>query len=246
MSDDFASTAALAHAPAPPVGLVELSTEPPPSTATHSAADGHDTPVSVLVESTVALDHVAAPPSGLVEVQTLPDSSTATQSDVEGQEIPLSGFAVMLATDHRAVAVAGVVVVSTLPIRSTAAQNELVGHEIAVRPLSPRLVPSMSAVVQVAGPPVGFDELTRSPLPSTARHSWALGHEIALSGAALPGSICTGTSQAIGSARAVAASSASATATPASLTDHRNSRAAAHASMTRANVSAAPRSSAGP
>ena len=37
-------TAVTVQADAPPVGSVEVATLPAPSTATHGAADGHDTP----------------------------------------------------------------------------------------------------------------------------------------------------------------------------------------------------------
>ena len=146
------------------------------------------------------------------------------------------------ATDHRAVGVPGVVVVSTLPIRSTAAQNDAEGQEIPVRPLRPSVLPSMSAVVHVDAAPVGSDELTRSPLPSTARHRAALGHEIAFRGAAPAGSIWTGASQLMGSACAVAAIAARAAATMATASATRaiiiepRGRAAACASMTRAKL----------
>ena len=165
-------------------------------------------------------------------------------SDAEGHEIPLSGLAVTAATDQRAVGVPGVVVVSTLPIRSTAAQNEADGHEIPVSPLRPSELPSMSDVVHVDGPPVGFDELTRSPPPSTARHRPALGHEMAVNDAGPEGSIWTGASQLIRSARAVAAMTARAATTTASasatwaIISERRGRAAACSSMTGANVPA--------
>jgi hypothetical protein len=41
----FATLASLAHAAAPPVGSIELSTSPAWSTAMHKPVDGQDTPV---------------------------------------------------------------------------------------------------------------------------------------------------------------------------------------------------------
>src|SRR5947208_734775 len=89
------STLATLQAPAPPVGLVELTTLPPLSTATQSDVDGHEMPLIPLLPSTLVTVQAPAPPVGLVEVTTLPTLSTATQSDVDGHETPRSSGAVM-------------------------------------------------------------------------------------------------------------------------------------------------------
>ncbi len=55
----------------PAVGSVDVRTSPSMSTATHSDADGHETPSNgpPPVDLTV---HALAPPVGLVEVMALP------------------------------------------------------------------------------------------------------------------------------------------------------------------------------
>ncbi len=86
---------------ASPSGLVDTNTwKPvevgpgPPSAATQSAAEGHDTEVKpfALPSSTfcAVIVHVAAMPSaGSVDVTTSPEASTATQNTGDGQEIAL-------------------------------------------------------------------------------------------------------------------------------------------------------------
>lgn len=74
------------HALAPPVGLVEVSTSPAPSTATHSDAEGHETPPSMLLPSTLLTVHALAPPVGSIEVTAFPAPSTTTHSKADGHE----------------------------------------------------------------------------------------------------------------------------------------------------------------
>ena len=81
--------AALAHAPAPPAGLVEVQTFPDWSTATHSDADGQEIPLSGLAVI-AATDHRAVGVAGVVVVSTSPIRSTAAQNDADGHEIPVS------------------------------------------------------------------------------------------------------------------------------------------------------------
>lgn len=73
----------------PALGLVDVTTFPAVSPATHSADDGHDTPYSELGASTglavqIADDPAGVPALGSVEVTTLPALSTATHSDPDG------------------------------------------------------------------------------------------------------------------------------------------------------------------
>jgi hypothetical protein len=78
--------------------LVELTTFPARSTATHSEADGHEIPLSapgqgpseVQLGSTAVIVHALLPPFGSVEVTTSPRSSTATHKDWDGHEIAVS------------------------------------------------------------------------------------------------------------------------------------------------------------
>src|SRR6476619_7328313 len=82
----------------PPV--VEVSALPLPSTATHSTADAHDTPLKELVPSTLNVSHRAeAPAPALAEPRTLPLASTARQKVEVTQDTPvreLAAFAVSM------------------------------------------------------------------------------------------------------------------------------------------------------
>ena len=79
---------ALVHAPAPPVGSVDVTTAPFRSTATHCETDAHETAHTGFPGSMLAFVHVLAPPVGLVEVRAFPDESTATQSETNGHMTP--------------------------------------------------------------------------------------------------------------------------------------------------------------
>ena len=85
------STYAQFHAIDPPVGLVDHTTFPAPSPATHSDTDGHEIAVRlVLPGSTLVRDQADAPAVGLVDVTTLPARSTTAQSDDDGHDTPVS------------------------------------------------------------------------------------------------------------------------------------------------------------
>ena len=60
---------------APPVGSVEVSTLPSPSTATHGEVVGHDNPDNGTEPSMLAADQAEGPPVGSVEVTTSPEAS---------------------------------------------------------------------------------------------------------------------------------------------------------------------------
>src|SRR5580658_2434624 len=75
------STPLTIHVPAPPVGLLDVTTSPYWSTATHSDGSAHETPVSSVPGSTDATVHSAP---GLVDVTTSPLLSTATHSVASG------------------------------------------------------------------------------------------------------------------------------------------------------------------
>src|SRR6476660_1541962 len=115
------STSLAVHAPAPPVGFVEVTTLPPVSPATHSAADTQDMLRRGLVPSTFVTVHVAAAPSpGSVDVRTFPALSPATHRVGETQEtlrMPVVPSALLVA---QLPLVVGSVEVRTVPRSSTA------------------------------------------------------------------------------------------------------------------------------
>src|SRR5450756_1420219 len=80
------STLVTVQAPAPPVGLLEVTTLPAKSTATQRPLLGQDTPRRTLEPSTWVTVQAAAPPVGLLEVTTLALPSTATQRPLLGQD----------------------------------------------------------------------------------------------------------------------------------------------------------------
>jgi hypothetical protein len=78
------STIAMFQAEVPPVGLVELTSRPLVSAATHSDTEGHAIEDSSGPPgSIVVLLHVFA--AGSVDTSTVPSSSTARQSEIDGQ-----------------------------------------------------------------------------------------------------------------------------------------------------------------
>jgi hypothetical protein len=89
LAKGWVSMLAVCHALAPPVGLVEVTTFPALSTATHNEVPTHETAANAFAPSTEITFHAAAPPVGFVEVITSPDQSTATQSDAVGHDIPV-------------------------------------------------------------------------------------------------------------------------------------------------------------
>ncbi len=154
----------LVHAPAPPVGLDEVSTPPFPSTAAQKVVVGHETPQSCLGPdidaSTVVRAHAPAPPVGFVEVSTPPVPSTATHSAVDGHEIleiQVPGSTV--ARDHAAAPPVGFVEVRTLPAESPATHNVVLGQAT----VSMWLKWLTAAIDHVGAGPVGSTVVTMSP-----------------------------------------------------------------------------------
>jgi hypothetical protein len=78
------------HAPAPPVGLVEVIAFAVRSTATQSDTAGHEIPVMSFLPPTLTLLHLRAPPAGSLEVRMPPRASAATQSEVVGHDTLVS------------------------------------------------------------------------------------------------------------------------------------------------------------
>lgn len=115
--------------------FVDVTTSPPPSTATHrDVVEGHDTPFRPFALIGVVL-HAEAPPVGFVDRTASPFPSTATQSDAVWQETPLRNklLASMLAAVQAEGPPVGLVDVTTFPDWSTATQSEAEGHETARR-----------------------------------------------------------------------------------------------------------------
>src|SRR5579863_3518423 len=99
----FPSTSTRSHFEAPPVGLVEIMTEPSSSTATHNFMLGHATPLMALVPSMSTAFHARSPPVGFVEMTACPWLSTATQRCALGQETAISPFGLgIVASSHLA------------------------------------------------------------------------------------------------------------------------------------------------
>ncbi len=107
----FPSTSTRSHFEAPPVGLVEIMTEPSSSTATHNFMLGHATPLMALVPSMSTAFHAGAPPVGFVEMTACPSLSTATHRCALGQETAMSPFGLEIVASSHTAGLPGVVVV---------------------------------------------------------------------------------------------------------------------------------------
>ena len=117
------------QAAAPPVGLVEVTTLPLPSTSTQKPVVGQDTPLGPKsAEVTCVTFQEGAPPVGLVEVTTL-SWPTATQRSLLGQdtlERPLDGT---LLTLQAVAPPVGLVDMTTSPRSFTTMQSPVLGQE---------------------------------------------------------------------------------------------------------------------
>ena len=117
----------------PPVGLVEVTTSPPP-TATQSAVVGQDTPFSWLVPSASTVVHTGLELVGWVVVAISPFAPTATQSETEGHETPYRVGGVVplpaVASFHADGPPFGLVELTTDPNSPTATHSEAFGHEM--------------------------------------------------------------------------------------------------------------------
>jgi hypothetical protein len=108
---------------------------PAPSTATHSARDGQETPLKPDPRSTPAELHALGPSAGRLDVSTFPEVSDTPQNDVVGHETlfgkllsPLpASTSVAVQADASPV---GFVAVKAVPLLSTAAQNVVEAQEI--------------------------------------------------------------------------------------------------------------------
>jgi hypothetical protein len=107
----FPSTSTRSHFEAPPVGLVEIMTEPSSSTATHNFMLGHETPLMALVPSMSTAFHAGAPLVGFVEMTACPSLSTATHRCALGQETAISPFGLEIVASSHLAGLPGAVVV---------------------------------------------------------------------------------------------------------------------------------------
>jgi hypothetical protein len=103
----FPSTSTRSQVLAPPVGLVEITTDPSSSTATHNFMLGHATPLIALVPSTWTTFHAGAPAVGFVETTACPSLSTATHRCALGQETAISPFGLESVTSRQAAGLLG-------------------------------------------------------------------------------------------------------------------------------------------
>jgi hypothetical protein len=155
------STLAIVHAEAPPVGLVEVTTLPNSSVATHREALGHETLKSSSLVPSIAAGAVQTPPVGLVEVITLPFMSTATQSETLGHEIPTGKLEPSAsAVFHVEAPPVGLVEVITSPWLSSATHSETLGHAMSVS-WYPGPAPDDSDVVSAVRVPVAINTPNR-------------------------------------------------------------------------------------
>jgi hypothetical protein len=170
------STFADDHAPAPPVGFVDVSTFPLWSTATQSDTEGHETPKMPFTPSTLVYGQADLPPVGLVEDSISPKLSPAMHSDAEGHETLNSTIEVpIVAVLHALAPPVGLIEVTMSP-EPYATHSDTEGHETPPR----RVFGSTDVYVHELGRagPVGFIELTIPPPASVATHSDTEGHEI--------------------------------------------------------------------
>jgi hypothetical protein len=162
------------HAPAPPVGFVDVATSPEWSIAMHSATEGHETSLRPEAAGMSALRvQSLAVPEGVVDVSTRPKLSTATHCVIVGQEVPVIAFRMATVSEvHAATPPLGLVAENALPNSSTITQSDAVGHEMSFVKKGLRF-----ATVHAAAPPVGLDVVTTFPLPSIAAQSDTDGHD---------------------------------------------------------------------
>jgi hypothetical protein len=160
------------HADGPPPGLVDVTTLPLSSTATHSVIDGQEMPSIGLVPSICASCHADAPPDGFVDVTTFPRQSTPAHRVMDGHDIPdivfVSDTVFMgstLAEDQEPAPPLGLVDVTTLPHCPPATQSDGEGHEIDWNWPGPL---STWFVVQAGTPAPGLAEASTFPESSAA------------------------------------------------------------------------------
>ncbi len=164
------------HDAAPPVGSVEVTTFPEPSTAAQNVRLAHCSPVMAFEPSTVAGVHAEVPAVGSAETST-ESAPAAAQNDAVGHSIDVETMDGTDATAHADAPPVGSVEVTTFPSPAEGTtHSDDVGHEIAVNGVEP----SMLVTVHEAAPPVGSVEVTTLPELSAAAQKVAVGHETAL------------------------------------------------------------------
>jgi hypothetical protein len=150
-----------AHAPAPPVGSVEIRSLP---TNTHSEIEAHETPSEA--GPGVAFQEPLPAAGSVVHKMVGSVSDAATQSAGEGQETDhIAGLPGALASVHAAAPPVGFTEVASSPRIPTPTHSETSGHDI------PQIsVAARSVTVHAPEPPVGSVEVTTPSLePATQK-----------------------------------------------------------------------------
>jgi hypothetical protein len=168
------------HELAPPAGLVEVTTSPNESNATHSEAEGQEIVVSEgekpVPVSRWAEVQAPAPPAGSVDVYTFDPESTMAQNVADGHEMPLGRAPESIRLTVQAEpSPVGLVEVMASPWSSSATHSVAVGQERPVK-LAGVEVGSWTEF-QADAPPVGSVELAIASSRATSTHSEADGQD---------------------------------------------------------------------
>jgi hypothetical protein len=157
------------HAPAPPVGSVEIRSLP---TATHSEIEAHETPSEA--EPDIPVQELLPARGSVVHKMAGSVSDPATHRDGEGQETDhIAGLPGALASVHAPAPPVGFTEVASSPMIPTPTHNEAPGHDIPQRSVLGR-----STTVHAPEPPVGLVEVT-TPSVEPATQKEVEGQEIA-------------------------------------------------------------------
>jgi hypothetical protein len=156
---------ATCQAEAPPVGLLEVTTLPTLSTATHSDELAHEIASSLFPGSTWVTFQAAVPPVGSLEVTTSPDPSPATHSVADGHDTVVRSAPSIGSAVHAYCPAVGSVEVSRIPPLTTA-QNELDTHETDELSGLPAVKDGLSILVaedQASGEATGLGDCAAAP-----------------------------------------------------------------------------------
>jgi hypothetical protein len=158
-----------AHAPAPPVGSVEMRSLP---TAAHSEIEAHETPSEA--EPDIPFQELLPARGSVVHKMAGSVSDPATHRDEEGQETDhIAGLPGALPSDHASAPPVGFIEVASSPKIPTPTHSEAPGHDIPQRSVAAR-----SVTVHAPEPPVGLVEVTM-PSVEPATQKEVEGQEIA-------------------------------------------------------------------
>ena len=156
-----ATTRRADQAVGPPVGRLDTSTEPEPSTAAQNEAVGHERPQMVRSPSTSARVQVGRAASGSVEVRIPPFPSEAAQNEIVGQERPVIQPPGSISTPSQAgVAAPASAVAKTWPPSSPAQQAAAVA-QVTVS-MASRVSTAWTCQADPADSPVGGSAVVRT------------------------------------------------------------------------------------